>query len=189
MNNKAEWEELKKLLLDRSLAFGDFVLSSGKRSNYYFDSKITTLHPRGIYLAGRAILDIVRDNDIQADAVGGLTLGADPLVASCALLSHLQGPNPLQAYIVRKETKEHGSMRLIEGLGAKDRPERTIIVEDVCTTGASSLKAVEAAENRPDHPMKVVAVIALVDREEGGSETIRKKYPFYAVFRRADLFT
>ncbi len=186
MQNKTEWEELKKLLLDRSLSFGDFVLSSGKRSNYYFDSKITTLHPRGIYLACRAVLDIVRDNNIHADAIGGLTLGADPLVSGCAMLSHLQGPFPLHAFIVRKEPKVHGSKRMIEGLSDKDTLRQAIIVEDVCTTGASSLKAVEAAEN---YPLDVTAVISLVDREEGGSDLIRKKYPFYSVFRRADLFS
>ena len=183
---KADWEELKKILLDRSLSFGDFLLSSGKRSNYYFDSKITTLHPRGLYLACRAVLGLIREHDLRADAIGGLTLGADPLAAGCAMLSHLEGPYPLQGFIVRKESKDHGSKRLIEGLSAKDTVRRAIIVEDVCTTGASSMKAVEAAEA---YPMEVVAVISLVDREEGGSEMIRKKYAFFPVFRRADLFT
>ncbi|MEW6364419.1 MAG: orotate phosphoribosyltransferase [Acidobacteriota bacterium] len=186
MSDAKDWDELKALLLQRSLAFGDFVLTSGKRSNYYFDSKITTLHPRGIYLAARAILGIVREQGLRADAVGGLTLGADPLVSGCALVSQLEGPYPLQAFIVRKEPKGHGSKRLIEGLWEKDTVRSAIIVEDVCTTGSSSLKAVEAAE---EYPMEVKAVIALVDREEGGSERIRARYPFFPVFRRSDLFT
>lgn len=186
MSNKAEREELKQLLLDRSLTYGDFVLSSGKRSNYYFDSKITTLHPRGIFLACRAILDTIRERGIQADAIGGLTLGADPLTAGCSLLSHVQGPYPLQGFIVRKEAKGHGSMKLIEGIRVNDPIHSAIIVEDVCTTGASSMKAVEAAEG---FPMEVRAVISLVDREEGGSDIIRMRYPFYSIFGRSDLFS
>lgn len=185
--SKTERDELKALLVERSLKFGDFVLASGKRSNYYFDSKYTTLHPRGLYLVSRAIFDIIREHKIDAQAIGGLTLGADPLAAGCAMLSHLEGPPALQGFIVRKEAKGHGSQRLIEGLNAKDKIDRVIIVEDVCTTGASSLKAVEAAE-RNDPPLTVAAVISLVDREEGGSETIRARYPFYSVFRRAELF-
>lgn len=185
MQDTSHWNELKNLLLERSLSYGDFVLSSGKKSNYYFDSKITTLHPRGIYLASRAILDIVRREGIKADAIGGLTLGADPLAAGCALVSQLEGPYPLQGFIVRKESKGHGSMRLIEGLRVTDPIHRAIIVEDVCTTGSSSLKAIDAAEA---YPLSVCAVISLVDREEGGSQRIRLKYPFYSVFRRSDLF-
>ena len=107
-----EHERLKALLRQHSLKFGDFTLTSGKKSSYYFDSKKTTLRPEGAWLAARAVLRLLRERHIDADAIGGLTLGADPIVCPVAALSHVEG-RPLRAFIVRKEVKEHGTGRRI----------------------------------------------------------------------------
>ena len=161
--------------------FGDFTLASGKKSKYYFDSKKTTLLAEGAYLTAREILKVVRDKGLDAQAIGGLTLGADPIVCPVAALSHLEGP-ALRAFIVRKEAKDHGTARRIEG--SLEPGSRVIIVDDVVTTAGSTLKAIEAAE---EEGHTVAAVICLVDREEGGAEKL-SKYPFYPIFRRSEIF-
>jgi orotate phosphoribosyltransferase len=161
--------------------FGDFTLVSGKKSKYYFDSKKTTLLPEGSYLVAREILRTIRDNGIQAEGIGGLTLGADPIVCPVAALSHVDGP-PLRAFIVRKEAKEHGTARKIEG--NLEPGSRVVVVDDVVTTAGSTLKAIEAAEAAG---LEVVAVICLVDREEGGTEKLTR-WPYFPLFRRSELF-
>ena len=176
-----EREQLRQLLKSESLMFGDFTLASGKKSNFYFDSKKTTLLPDGAWLTAREFLRVIRSNGIQADAIGGLTLGADPIVCPVAALSHAEGPK-LRAFIVRKEAKEHGTGRRIEGNLAPG--SRVIIVDDVVTTAGSTIKAIEAAEQEGH---TVVAVICLVDREEGGAAKLAA-YPFYPVFKRSDIF-
>lgn len=176
-----EREQLRKLLKSRSLMFGEFTLVSGKKSNFYFDSKLTTLLPDGAWLTAREVLRLIRENGIQADAIGGLTLGADPIVCPVAALSHTQGP-ALRAFIVRKEAKEHGTGRRIEG--SLEPGSRVIIVDDVVTTAGSTIKAIETAEAEGH---TVVAVICLVDREEGGAAKLAA-YPFFPVFRRRDIF-
>ena len=176
-----EREQLRKLLRSQSLMFGEFTLASGKKSNFYFDSKLTTLLPDGAWLTAREVLRLIRENGIRADAIGGLTLGADPIVCPVAALSHVEGP-ALRAFIVRKEAKEHGTGRSIEGSLAAG--SRVIIVDDVVTTAGSTIKAIEAAE-AAGHT--VVAVICLVDREEGGAAKLAN-YPFYPVFKRSDIF-
>ena len=173
---------LQELLKTRSLMFGDFVLASGRRSPYYFDSKKTTLTSDGALLTALEFLAVIRAEGIEADAIGGMTLGADPIVCPIAALSRLDGGTPLDAFIVRKEAKEHGTGRAIEGNLADH--SRVIVVDDVVTTAGSTLKAIEAVE-AAGH--KIVAVLCLVDREEGGTEKLAK-WPFYPVFRRADLF-
>ena len=176
-----EREQLRRLMKAESLIFGDFTLASGKKSTFYFDSKRTTLLSDGAWLTAREILRLIREKRIQADAIGGLTLGADPIVCPVAALSHTEGPK-LRAFIVRKEAKEHGTGRQIEGNLPKG--SRVIIVDDVVTTAGSTLKAIEAAEAEGH---TVVAVICLVDREEGGAAKLAK-YPFYPVFKRSDIF-
>jgi orotate phosphoribosyltransferase len=176
-----EREQLRQLLKRESLMFGEFTLASGKKSNFYFDSKRTTLLPDGAWLTARAVLGLVREQGIQADAIGGLTLGADPIVCPVAALSHADGP-ALRAFIVRKDAKEHGTGRRIEGQLAP--ASRVIIVDDVVTTAGSTLKAIEAAEAEGH---KVVAVICLVDREEGGAAKLAA-YPFFPIFRRSEIF-
>ena len=178
---KSDRERLLELLREHSLMFGDFTLASGRTSRYYFDSKRTTLLPEGAYLTAREVLRTLRESRIQADAIGGITLGADPIVCPVAALSHLEGP-PLRAFIVRKEAKEHGTGRKIEG----DLPpgSRVVVVDDVVTTAESTLKAIFAATEAGFH---VVAVVCLVDREEGGTERL-SRWPFFPVFRRAEIF-
>ena len=143
---------------------------------------MTTLDPRGALLIGRLMLDRIRKENIEADAIGGLTLGADPIVTAVAVVSALEG-RPLSAFIVRKEPKGHGAQRSIEGYDGK-RGSRVIVVDDVCTTGDSILKAADRAEDAGYH---VVAAFCVVDREEGGTGLIAKKYPFYALFTAKEL--
>jgi orotate phosphoribosyltransferase len=176
-----EREQLRQLLKGQSLMFGDFTLASGRKSTFYFDSKKTTLLPDGAWLAARAILALVRDKKIEASAIGGLTLGADPIVCPVAALSHVEGP-ALRSFIVRKEAKEHGTGKRIEGNLVPQ--SRVIIVDDVVTTAGSTLKAIEAAEEAGH---TVVAVICLVDREEGGAAKLAA-YPFFPLFRRSEIF-
>ncbi|TMC51002.1 MAG: orotate phosphoribosyltransferase [Chloroflexi bacterium] len=173
--------ELHELLRQRSFRFGDFVLSSGRRSDVYFDGKQVTLEGRGLYLVSRLVL--ARCRSLAATAVGGLTLGADPIAAGVAALSAVDG-RPLRAFIVRKEVKAHGTGRAIEGppLGAADR---TVIVDDVITSGSAFLTA---AERVLETGAAVVAAIAVVDREEGGAEALAARgLELQSLFRRSDF--
>ncbi len=174
--------ELRDVLRQKSLRIGDFTLSSGRKSSYYLDCRMTTLDPRGALLIARLILERIRTHKIQADAIGGLTLGADPIATAVAVVSGLDG-KPLPAFIVRKEAKGHGTQRAIEGYDGK-RGSRVIVVDDVCTTGDSILRAAERAEQAG---YEVAAAFCVVDREEGGAEIIGKRYPFYALFTAKEL--
>ena len=174
--------QLREIIRQKSLRIGDFTLSSGKKSSYYLDCRMTTLDPKGALLIARLILDRIRARKIQADAIGGLTIGADPIAAAVAVVSALDG-QPLPAFIVRKETKNHGTQRLIEGYDGKPG-SRVIVVDDVCTTGDSILTAAARAE---EAGYEVVAAFCVVDREEGGTEVIAKRYPFYPLFTAQEL--
>ena len=174
--------ELRDIIRRKSLRVGDFTLSSGKKSSYYLDCRMTTLDARGALLIGRLILDQIRSHDIQADAIGGLTLGADPIATAVSVVSAIEG-KPIPAFIVRKETKGHGMQRSIEGYDGKPG-SRVVVVDDVCTTGDSILKAAEKAE---EAGYQVSAAFCVVDREEGGTELITKRYPFYPLFTAKEL--
>jgi orotate phosphoribosyltransferase len=174
-------DRLQTLLREHSLMFGDFTLASGKKSRFYFDSKKTTLRAEGAWLTAREILRTLRERGIEAAAIGGMTLGADPIVCPVAALSHHEGP-ALRAFIVRKETKGHGTGRRIEG--DLEPGSRVVVVDDVVTTAGSTLKAIEAVEEAGH---TVVAVLALVDREEGGTEAL-SGYDFIPLYRRSDIF-
>lgn len=167
---------LLELALERgALRYGDFTLSSGRKSAYYFDGRLLSLDPEGAHLLGNALLSaIVGLDDAKIAAIGGPTLGADPIVAAVAMASW-QGGNPLPAFIVRKEAKGHGTAQLIEG--ALPPPGTSVaIVDDACTTGGSLFHAIAAAE---ESGCKVGLVMAVLDRNEGGSDTIRERgYPF-----------
>ena len=177
-----ELEELAEIIRKKSLRVGEFVLSSGKKASYYLDCRMTTLHPRGALLIARLLLQKMRDLNMRADAVGGMTLGADPIAAAVAVVSEIEG-QPIPAFIVRKEAKGHGMQRFIEGWdGAKG--SSVFIVDDVCTTGDSIIKACEKAEQAG---YRVAATFCVVDREEGGSETIAKRYPFYSLLTAKEL--
>ncbi|HEY2381141.1 MAG TPA: orotate phosphoribosyltransferase [Terriglobia bacterium] len=175
-------QELRGIIRERSLRIGDFTLSSGKKSSYYLDCRMTTLNPRGALLIGRLILGLMREHKISADAIGGLTMGADPIVSAVAVVSSLEGA-PLPAFIVRKEAKGHGTKRSIEGYDGKPGA-RVVIVDDVCTTAGSLLTAAGKAE---EAGYNVVATFCVVDREEGGTGIISQKYPFYALLTARDL--
>ena len=174
--------ELRDIIRQKSLRIGDFTLSSGKKSSYYLDCRMTTLDPRGALLIGRLILERIRTQNIQADAIGGLTMGADPMATAVAVVSSLEG-TPISAFIVRKEAKGHGTQRSIEGYDGKPG-SRVVVIDDVCTTGDSILKAADKAE---EAGYQVVAAFCVVDREEGGTELIAKRYPFYPLFTAKDL--
>jgi len=177
-----ELQELKDIVRKRSLRVGDFVLSSGKKASYYLDCRMTTLDPRGAYLIARLMLAKMRELHIEVDAVGGLTLGADPIAASIAVVSGIDG-HPLPGFIVRKEAKGHGMQRSIEGWdGAAG--SSVVIVDDVCTSGASILKACELAEAAG---YRVAATFCVVDREEDGTEAVASRYPFYPLLTSKQL--
>ena len=153
---------------------GEFTLTSGKKSNYYFDGKKVTLSPEGAYQVGKAIFDQLAGAGI--DAIGGVPVGAYPMVAAVALVSHLEG-KPIPAFIVREETKEHGTKRKIEG--HLKEGSRVAMLDDVVTTGGSLLRAIKAVEATN---CKVVKVIVLVDRHEGGSDRLKEEgYDFTAL--------
>ena len=174
---------LKQVLLDKSIQRGDFVLTSGKRSNYYLDARLTTLDAEGALCSGMAVLDLLRTLKPYPKAIGGLTMGADPIVAVVAALSAQQGGPPVAGFLVRKEPKKHGTQQYIEGWrGAPGDP--VVVVDDVCTTGGSTIKAIEQAQAAG---YNVVAAICLVDREEGGREAIEPHCPFYALFTAREL--
>ena len=157
-----------------ALLQGEFTLTSGKKSDYYFEGKRLTLSPEGAYLTGKVVFDELAD--VGVDAIGGVAIGGYPMVAAVALVSHLEG-KPIPSFVVREETKEHGTRRKIEG-GLKEG-SRVAIVDDVITTGGSVGRAIEAAEAAN---CKVVKVIVLVDRHEGGSDKLKKKgYDFTAI--------
>ena len=156
------------------------VLTSGRTSNYYIDIKMTTLDPSGANLVGHLILEVLKPYKI--DAIGGHTLGADPIVSSVAVLS-AGTERPLSAFIVRKEAKKHGEMKMIEGPFQKGW--RVAVVDDVVTTGGSTLKACRAVEEEGG---EVVLALAIVDRLEGGRENLEKNgYKFISLVTRDDL--
>ena len=171
-------EKLKKLLLERAVKSGRFTLSSGKTSDFYIDGKQITLDPEGANLTAQIILEKIKG--LPVNAVGGLTLGADPIASAVSVLS-AQTNRPLPAFIVRKKTKEHGLQKEIEGI--IEPGWKVVIVEDIATTGVSALTAIQAVEKIG---CQVVKVICLVDREEGAAEAL-KDYDFDPIFKRSEL--
>src|SRR5438046_4844246 len=159
-------EQLVLLLAARSARRGNFTLASGRQSSLYIDARLTTMTPEGQRLIGRLGLAAIRDAGWRVDAVGGLTLGADP-IAYAICHSSADTASPLRAFTVRKEPKGHGTGKQIEG--PLTGGDRAVIVEDVITTGGSAARAVEAVKRAGAIP---VAVLALVDREEGGPEQL-----------------
>ena len=171
---------LAEVLRERSVLKGHFTLASGRTSHYYLDCRRTTLDPEGATLVGRCILDLIDREGLRPGAVGGLTLGADPIAAAVAVLSWQAG-RPIPAFIVRKAAKDHGTGRRIEGW--LPQGSEVLIVEDVVTSGGSSLEAIAAVEAAG---ARVGAVVAVVDREEGGSKAL-ERYRFFSLFRAVDL--
>lgn len=162
-------ERLIELLLELSVKRGDFTLNSGKKSDLYVDVRQTSLHAEGSGLIATLLLSKLHP-DVRA--VGGLTLGADPLVSCVAMMSHLVGGAPRHAFIVRKEAKKHGTGQQIEGLKNVPPGTQVAILEDTTTTGASLLLAVEAARSAG---LIVAQCLTVVDREEGASDVLRRE--------------
>ena len=189
MSLASDRAELRALLLSKSVKTGTFTLASGKQSDLYVDCRVTTLDARGAVLVGRLLHALYLDEcarlKVKPQAVGGLTLGADPLSLSLAMTSALQDSTTdlVHAYTVRKEPKGHGRGRRIEGNFTPDSP--VVVVDDVITTGESTLKAIQAVE---DEGGKVAFVLVLVDRQEGGRENIQSKgYSVASLFTRQEL--
>ncbi len=176
-------DELGDLLQQQCLSYGDFVLTSGKHSNYYYNGKRVTLAPRGALLVGRVLFEMMRGKGIEA--VGGTSIGADPMVTAIAIVSEMEG-EPVPAFIVRKEQKQHGTHESVAEAYAPDgKPllgegRNVAIVDDACTTGGSLFESISAAEALG---CRVGLVLALVDRHEGGTEAMRERgYDFRAAF-------
>jgi orotate phosphoribosyltransferase len=169
-------QALTRLLLERSVKRGDFVLASGRRSNYYVDARLTTMSAEGLDLIGRLGLSAIRAAGWAPTAIGGLTMGADPVAYAVALAS-LHAPPIVQAFTVRKEPKGHGTKRRIEGNFTDGAA--VVVAEDVITSGGSALQAIRAIEGEGG---RVLGVLAVVDREEGGRAAIEAAgYPVVAL--------
>ena len=191
MTTPTHAQQLLSLLARLSFRLGQFKLSSGGASDYYIDCRTTTLHAEGGRLTGLAVLELLEENGIDAEAVGGLTLGADPIVSNvataCAWRAISQPGAPLlHGFLVRKAEKAHGTGRRIEGFS---RPgARVVIVDDVCTTGASTINAIEAAR---EAGMTVAAVVCIVEREEANGrpavEAAAAAAPFLSLFSAAEV--
>jgi len=191
-------QELLRLLATKSFRLGEFKLASGRTSDYYIDCRTTTLDAEGARLTGRVFLDEIRSRGWNPQAIGGMTLGADPIVVSVAVLSAQEvqarasvvQPNlpawHINGFLVRKAEKTHGMAQRIEGFQQKQAA--TVIVDDVCTTGASTIQAIEAARAAG---MIVIGAICLVEREEaGGRPNVERAVapaPFVSIFKASEI--
>jgi orotate phosphoribosyltransferase len=174
-------QELLRLLARKSFRLGEFKLSSGGTSDYYIDCRTTTLDARGSQLTGRVFLEEIEARGWKPQAIGGLTLGADPIVVAVAVTS-----GKIHGFLVRKAEKQHGTGRRIEGFS--DKGARIVIVDDVCTTGASTIQAIEAAR---EFGFEIIGVMCLVEREEAqGRAAVEKAAapaPFVSIFEAQDV--
>jgi orotate phosphoribosyltransferase len=183
MHDAAIRERLRTILVKRSLRTGNFRLASGKESSFYIDGKLTTCSAEGTRLTGQAFLDVISRNGWQPKAVGGLVIGADPIVIAIARESLDRG-TPIDAFLVRKEAKPHGLKKFIEGIefdGVLD----VVMVDDVCSTGGSTIEAIQKAR---EARMNVLGAVCLVDREMGAEEAMRRVgCPYDSVFKISEL--
>jgi len=178
-------EQLLTLLAEKSFRLGNFKLSSGGTSDYYIDCRLTTLDAEGARLTGETVLEEIEKQGWKAVAIGGLTMGADPIVVATSVISS-QKRKPIHGFLVRKAEKAHGTGQRIEGF--REKPARVVIVDDVCTTGASTIQAIEAAR---EYGFEVAGVLCLVEREEAGGRVNVEKAatpaPFVALFTANDV--
>ena len=178
-------ERLLELLTRLAYQKRKVVLSSGRESDFYLDTKQASLTAEGHVLVGRLVMAEIRAHFASAQAVGGMTMGADPIASAAALTSFLQAPPGIPAFYVRKEPKGHGTGQWLEGKKSIPEGAAVAVVEDVVTTGASTLKAVERVRSEG---FTVLGVVALVDREEGGRQAVEATgVPLRALFRRSDF--
>jgi orotate phosphoribosyltransferase len=175
-------------LQKQSITYGDFVLASGAKSNFYFDCKLTTLDPEGAVLVGEQMLEMIQGEarrlGVKLEAIGGLTMGADPIAQSVGLTSWQKNPaEALQIFSVRKTPKAHGRNKLIEGNFREGM--KVVVIDDVVTRGDSTIKAIEAVKEAGGD---IALIAVLVDREQGGCDRIRALgYPVIALFKRSEL--
>jgi orotate phosphoribosyltransferase len=172
------------LIKARSFLRGNFVLASGKKSEYFLDMKPTMFDPEGAHALAELLLDQL--SDVKVDYVGGLALGAVPLISTLTMLSHQKG-RPVSGFFVRKEVKDHGTKKLLEGLrgGESMQGKKVVIIDDVTTTGGSSMIAVDAVQ---ESGAEVILGLSVVDREQGAAETYGKRgIPFRAIFSARDF--
>jgi orotate phosphoribosyltransferase len=178
-------DQLVELLATNSFRLGEFTLSSGGKSDYYIDCRTTTLHARGAELTGRVFLDLIQQQGWKPQAVGGLTMGADPIVVATSVISSQAGA-PIHGFLVRKAEKAHGMGRRVEGF--QEKGARVVIVDDVCTTGGSTIQAIEAAR---EFGFNIAGVACLVERLEArGRPAVEKAAlpaPFISVFTSNDV--
>jgi orotate phosphoribosyltransferase len=174
---------LHELLRTHAIERKNITLSSGKQSDFYIDCKQVTLTAEGHFLVGQLFRAVIARVAPTAEAVGGLTLGADPLVSATSLMSFLAG-RPMHGFLVRKEPKGHGTGQWLEGRTRLRAAMPVVVLEDVVTTGASTLRAIERARAAE---LDVVHVVALVDREEGGREAVEAQAPLTALFGRSNF--
>jgi orotate phosphoribosyltransferase len=177
-------QRLKEIILEKSYRQGTFTLSSGRESDFYIDGKQTTLSAEGAYLCGKLIFQLIKNHPEKIGAVGGMTLGADPLVTAASLVSFLE-KTPIPAFIVRKESKKHGTEAYLEG--EKNMPPgcAVTLLEDVVTTGGTLLKVIDRVTAQG---YRVAQIITVVDRQEGGAETLAAKgFKLEAIFTREEL--
>ncbi|MDH3974370.1 MAG: orotate phosphoribosyltransferase [Deltaproteobacteria bacterium] len=179
-----ERERLLNILREKSYEKREVTLASGRKSDFYIDCKQTTLDAEGAYLTGKLMYEIINRLDEKIEGAGGLTLGADPIATAVSIASYQAG-KPLPAFIIRKEPKGHGTGQWLEGTKNLRKGSKVVIVEDVVTTGGSSLKAVKRAEQSG---LNAALILALVDRCEGGRENIEKEgYKLKSLFERAEI--
>jgi orotate phosphoribosyltransferase len=187
MNGSELFERHRVRLLEllKTLAYEEreVVLASGKKSNFYIDCKQAVLSAEGHYLVGWLLGHVIAERAPEVEAIGGLTMGADPLASAVSTVSYLCH-KPLAAFYVRKEAKGHGTGQWIEGRKLLRTGMPVAILEDVVTTGGSALKAIERAR---DFGLKVSLIVGLVDREEGGREALEKEAPLVTLFRRREF--
>jgi len=182
-------ESIRRQLLDliavNSFRLGEFTLSSGLKSDYYIDCRTTTLHALGAELTGHVFLDLIRSQGWKPQAIGGLTMGADPIVTAVSVVSS-QAKTPIHGFLVRKAEKAHGMGQRIEGF--REKGARVVIVDDVCTTGSSTIQAIQAAR---EFGFIVVGAACLVEREEvGGHPAVAQAAapaPFISLFKSSEV--
>lgn len=179
----AQRARLRELLAARSVQAGPVTLASGRESDFYIDCKETALTAEGHFLIGQLIRPVIERAAPRARAVGGLTLGADPIASAVSMMSFFAG-RPLDAFIIRKEPKGHGTRAYLEGAASLPPGTEVAIVEDVVTTGGSTLSAIERARASE---LAIAGVFALVDREEGGRAAIEREAPLTAIYTRRDF--
>ena len=176
---------LLELLKEKSFEQREVTLSSGRKSNFYIDCKQVSLSAEGLYLIGHCIFSVIEKLDGPIHAVGGPTLGADPMVSAVSMTSYLES-QPIPAFIIRKKPKSHGTQAWIEGASNIPEGGRVVLLEDVITTGATVLDSAKKVE---DAGYQIACFVVLVDRDEGAREIIEEAgYKVYSLFRRRDFF-